>query len=571
MVNKMTPWSAVLLAGGMCVMVPAPVMAAAAAPLSDAHDVLFITLDDFRPELPVYGREWLHTPGLTSIADRGTTFLRAYVQAPQCCPTRNSFLTGRRPDNTRVFTNGELTKSGVPTNMTSVYFRDALLKQITIPEAFKQAGYYVTGGGKVFHPGNGMAPGDAGESLISYTDPYFFCLMGWNAQWTSGPTPLPPNRTGCVMSTACRTCLAEEGTLINATFGKSYHVSHCPDDCFVDSAVAEDVARRIRAHSAKESESDGPRQPMFTSLGMRNPHLPWFVPQKYFDFVDAHIPASDREAKQWTPPTGALASGDPYDNFEFWLMTDLDPIQQNVSGFPEVPTSMHFTLRKAYWAALMFTDTQIVKVLQALEDTGTLDSTIIVVVGDHGYGLSELGAWGKYTLLEQGTRAPMLIAVPGLPQGQTVSIPVEFVDVAPTLFAVAGLSTMPDLDGKSLFGLLQDNSTAVDHEDWVALSQYPAVHRVRESDPFVMGASMRTLAIRFTAWCTYDYVQFVPDFDRCRAFELYNYTGICANCVDDFDLINLAAEPANAELVQQLLLRLRRAWSPSLQPNSSTA
>jgi hypothetical protein len=114
----------------------------------------------------------------------------------------------------------------------------------------------------------------------------------------------------------------------------------------------------------------------------------------------------------------------------------------------------------------------------------------------------------------------MLIAVPGLPQGQTVAIPVEFVDLAPTLFAVAGLSTMPDLDGKSLLGLLQDNSTAGDHEDWVALSQYPAVHRVRESDPFVMGASMRTLAIRFTAWCTYDYVQFVPDFDRCRAFEV---------------------------------------------------
>lgn len=85
------------------------------------------------------------------------------VQAPQCCPTRNSFLTGRRPDSTRVFTNGELTSMPVPRNMTSTYFREALPNQVTIPGAFKRAGYYVTGGGKVGTP----------SPFLSFSQPFF--------------------------------------------------------------------------------------------------------------------------------------------------------------------------------------------------------------------------------------------------------------------------------------------------------------------------------------------------------------------------------------------------------------
>jgi len=152
-----------------------------------------------------------------------------------------------------------------------------------------------------------MSPGDAGESLLSYSDPYYFCLMGWNAKWTRGPVPLPPNRTGCVMSAACESCLAAEGTLINASFGKSYHISSCPEDCFPDGVVADEVARRITAHFASQSvDVAGPAQPLFATLGMRNPHLPWYAPKAYVKSTHFFCGKHGRECERCSLPLVSL-------------------------------------------------------------------------------------------------------------------------------------------------------------------------------------------------------------------------------------------------------------------------
>lgn len=169
----------------------------------------------------------------------------------------------------------------------------------------------------------------------------------------------------------------------------------------------------------------------------------------------------------------------------------------SLQGFPEVPTAYHSHLRLGYWSAIAFTDRQIGLVVDALKDTGEYDQTVFAVVGDHGYGLGELGSWGKYTLLEQGTRAYMTIAVPGQKNpGSVCTDLVEFVDLFPTLAEAAGLPPPPNVDGVSLLPLLMATEHSKGSLAYVkkerVFSQYPAVHRVVNSSAVVMGAAMRT-------------------------------------------------------------------------------
>ena len=184
----------------------------------------------------------------------------------------------------------------------------------------------------------------------------------------------------------------------------------------------------------------------------------------------------------------------------------------------------HYELRRGYWSALAFTDAQIGRVLSALETSGHKNSTIVAVVGDHGYGLGELGSWGKYTLLEQGTRAPMIISKPGQQApGHTSAALVEFVDLMSTLADLAGLPPPPGVDGISLAKLL-DNPTAGVGKGR-AFSQYPSVHRVADNDALVMGTAIRVDRYRYVAWCRYNFTLWRPDFDACVGHELYAYEG----------------------------------------------
>eukprot|EP00041_Stephanoeca_diplocostata_P023910 m.596601 g.596601 ORF g.596601 m.596601 type:complete len:594 (+) comp22413_c0_seq2:194-1975(+) len=557
-----------------------------------SRNVVLIMLDDMRPETPGFNRSWVPAPVLDSIAARGTRFARAYVQAPQCCPTRNSLLTGLRPDRTRVFTNGDLSSPDLvpaaPKNATGLYFRTAMpngTATYTLASYFKSHGYFTWGAGKTFHPGTGLSDADAGEASYSFSEKYYFCLMDWSARWMA-----PTNATmrkfnmsqGCKMSPECEACLIKAGTMTpspSQRFGNSTAYADCPDACYVDNNVAAFVAKRIRTRASQKkkaqpdvessSSSDAigvsPSAPWLLMLGMRNPHLPWFTPFSDMEAVRARIPPSEQISPHTSPPQDALLSGDPYDNFEFWLMQDLLPIRTNTSGFPEVPTSYHSHLRLGYWSAIAYTDRQIGLVVDALIDTGEYDQTVFAVVGDHGYGLGELGSWGKYTLLEQGTRAYMTIAVPGQNNpGSVCTDLVEFVDLFPTLAEAAGLPPPPNVDGVSLLPLImaEDNSPLSSGQTYSkkdrVFSQYPAVHRVVNSSAIVMGAAMRTHLYRLVAWCFYDFGAFTPNFDNCTGFEVYGYKGIDANDVNNFDLTNLAS--TNATLVATLLSEMKTYW-----------
>eukprot|EP00039_Didymoeca_costata_P005573 m.82609 g.82609 ORF g.82609 m.82609 type:complete len:561 (+) comp12878_c0_seq1:167-1849(+) len=537
-------------------------------------NVLLIVLDDLRPELPGFNRTWLQTPNINSIAAQGTRFSRAYIQAPQCCPTRNSFLTGMRPDYTRVFTNGDL--KGAPANATITYFRQAMPNGadiITLPQFFKKNNYYVTGAGKVFHPGEGIEDADAGEAAISYSDPYYFCLMGWNGAWvapTNATKEKYPFAEGCVMSAECASCLEKAGTLnASAQFGNATSESDCDDDCYNDGNVATEIIRRMNkmneAHKSCATQANplycnnGIAKPFFISYGNRNPHLPWFAPRKYFDAVRNATPTNERVAYHTSPPKNALLRGDPYDNFEFWLMNDLKPIKQMVDGFPEVPPYYHNKLRTGYWASLGYTDAQIGRVLDTLKSIGHAEDTIIALVGDHGYGLGELGNWGKYTLMEQGTRAALMISVPGQPNPGSVSNSLsEFVDIYPTLVDAALSLKAPDtVQGVSLLPNIM-NSSAPGRPR--AFSQYPAVHRVVDNNASIFGAAMRTEDYRYVCWSLYDFTRFRPTLTDCVGEELYSYENLQPDDVNHFDLVNLAEEDNYKNVKEQMLKELQEYW-----------
>ena len=263
-------------------------------------------------------------------------------------------------------------------------------------------------GGKTFHPGTGLA-GDAGENVLSWSEDYYYCLMGWTAKWTSPRCPKPgngsscggavppaqnwskPSVRGCKMTASCAACLQAAGTLVDTQFGNAWSkAAECEDSCFADGDVANELVRQLRAKA-----TSGDTTPWFLAMGNRNPHLPWYAPSKYFDQVDAAAPSSVHIATHPHQPTHALASGDPYDIFEFKLMNDLRDVIYNNSGFPEVPTELHYGLRRGYWAAIAHSDAQVGKVLDAVREIGAEDNTIVAVTGDHGYGLGELGSWGK--------------------------------------------------------------------------------------------------------------------------------------------------------------------------------
>jgi iduronate 2-sulfatase len=234
-----------------------------------------------------------------------------------------------------------------------------------------------------------------------------------------------------------------------------------------------------------------------------------------------------------------------------------------------------------------------------LDAIGEADNTIIAVVGDHGYGLGELGSWGKYTLLEQGTRALMMIAVPTVPGRAAVKQQhapglVEFVDLFPTLADAAGLLLPAGVDGVSLMPIITGQTQTVKQR---AFSQYPAIHRPVGNNATIMGAAMRTSARgtgtamsasagtasaplpplpasalvvpapdniaggwRIVAWCAYDFTHFRPIFDDCVGYELYSYAGVGPDDVEAFDLVNLAEDPAHAAVKASLLSEMEEHW-----------
>jgi len=496
-------------------------------------NVLFIAIDDLRPEHGVFGGQAV-TPRVDAFARTAVTFNRNHVQIGVCSPSRTSLLTGLYPDTTHI------------TDLWH-YFRTYGANVTTLPQSFKDAGYYVAGGGKIFHPGHasggdsGLYPDGGCPGCQGYNDP-----PSWTEYF------LPP---------------AAQQWPWNASYNTSWlALDGVPDDQHPDGQIAAWAVGALRKHAATN-----PGQPFFIAPGFMKPHLPFIFPSRFLDLYANYTelapdadPAADEALLSWT----AWGEINQYNDIAA-LIQRLNLTEKLKTPGNYMPVDKAVELRRAYFAATSFNDEVIGQVLDALEETGFAANTTVVIWGDHGWQLGDHGDFTKHTNYESVTRAPLLVRSPAYPAsaGQMVtSAFTEHIDVFPTLLELTGVSFpgAAGLQGESLVPLLANPALpSLPKRGPAAYSQYP-----RHTTPcngkdcsfaHAMGYTVRTDQWRYTEWVDYDNNTYVPNFNphtsSVREVELYWHGGDAGYNWTSYENAqngNVASQPQYADVVAQL-------------------
>ena len=441
-------------------------------------NVLFLISDDLRPELGCYGNDVIKTPNIDRLAARGMVFERAYCQQAVCSPSRTSVMTGARPDTTKVWD-------------LKTHFRKAMPDVVTLPQCFRQNGYTTRGYGKVYHSKLDDRP-----------------------SWSDGKT-----HAALPVQSSFRFAKFEQDDDIPLTKtdrSAAFRRTNDGPNEGGDARVANNAIAALR-----ELNAEG--KPFFLAVGFRKPHLPFTVPKHYWDMYDEKtIPLAPNRFLPKNAPAFSLVEKN-----EMW----------KYSGVPDVadlPIDYARKLKHGYYASVSYMDAQLGRVLDELDRLKLAENTIIVLWGDHGWKLGEHNRWCKHSNVEDDTRAPLIISVPGTKQaGAKTRALTEFVDIYPTLVELAGLEPPQHLEGKSLVPVL--NNPAAAHKP-IAFSQYHrTVNRRR-----LMGYSMRTDRYRFTRWLDR------KDHSKVIAVELYDHE------IDPQENENVADKPGQRETVARL-------------------
>ncbi len=398
-------------------------------------NILFIAADDLGNVIGSADHPLVRTPHLDRLARTGVHFTRAYNQIPLCNPSRASLLTGLRPDMIGVH---DLER----------HFRSAVPDAITLPQAFRRAGWWAGRVGKIFHYDVPAQIGTAGLD-----DP-----PSWDA------TINPKGRD-----------IADERLIANPTPGKpisaalSWLAADGDDTEQTDGMIATEAIRLMGEQRDR---------PFFLGVGFFRPHTPFVAPRKYFDLYPLEkirLPRAPARDRADIPPI-AFAHNNPTPNYGLDEATCRRALQ-------------------AYYACVSFLDAQVGRVLDALDRLGLAESTLVVFWSDHGYHLGEHGgAWQKRTLFEESARTPLLIRAPrATGNGRACERIVEFIDIFPTLAELAAIPVPPKLAGRSLAPLLADPRRA-----WEGAA-FTQILRPGEGSP-VMGRSVRTARWRYTEW-----------------------------------------------------------------------
>ena len=383
-------------------------------------NVLFLAVDDLRPELGAYGARHAHSPHLDALARSSTLFTRAYCQSALCNPSRASMLTGLRPDKLKVWD-------------LQTDFRSTMPEAVTIPQRFRQAGYHTVGVGKIFHN-------------------VFPDAASWSEEMRIPGYPFDPDavyrsaQEVGALDARKRQIMGEgrQQQFIDR-YGEWYLKSGAteapdvPDNAYFDGAQTDAAIAKL---------SDVRDRPFFFGVGYYRPHLPFNAPKRYWDLYDrARIPlATHPRRAQGAPPMAGNVNRElrGYRDFAGAPRPDQGPVTEAEARL----------LRHGYLASVSYVDAQIGRLLQALDNTGLAANTIVVLWGDHGWKLGEHNSWGKMTNYEVDTRIPLMIRAPGIRPGVSRGL-VESVDLFPTLCELADVSPPAGLQGVTLTPLLR--------------------------------------------------------------------------------------------------------------------
>jgi iduronate 2-sulfatase len=359
-------------------------------------NILFIAADDLNTALGCYGHPVVKSPNIDRLAGRGVRFDRAYCQFPLCGPTRASLLTGLRPDTTRVLGN-------------NVDFRDHIPKAVTLPQLFKNNGWFAAREGKMYHMN---VPNEVGT-------PRFQDEPSWNHSVS------PPGLENKTPGEGRK--LSPPGT----NFGMQW-ISAANAAGQADSAAADHALELLEQHKSA---------PFFLAVGFVRPHLPFVAPSRFYDqYPLASMPVPQNPPGDLDDIPAASKAVRPH----LWNNMQMDE------------TRIREALR-GYYASTSFMDDQCGRVLAGLEKMGLAGNTIVVFWGDHGWHLGEHTRWQKMSLMEESARVPLIVAAPGRKgNGKPSKALVEFVDVYPTLAGLCGLAPPSNIEGQSLAPLLDN-------------------------------------------------------------------------------------------------------------------
>ena len=504
-------------------------------------NVLFIAVDDLKTVLGCYGDKIIKTPNIDRLAKMGTVFLNNYCQQAVCGPTRASLLTGMRPDVTKI--------RDLHTKM-----RDMNPDIVTLPEYFISQGYTTSGIGKIFHP----SCVDKKFDPQSWSIPF---LVAKESDYSNG---FPVQKH--YQSPELKALTTKEEVVSTVENGKgkkkgekkgeknskkeaddeegargpAFECLDLPDDAYDDGVSAKLAVKQIEMLNAA-------KKPFFMAVGFRKPHLPFVSPKKYWDLYKREdMPVA--EFQEHAANSKIFSYQYPGELTNYSGVKEFAKFDKNEANKFGLAIEKQKELVHAYYAAVSYTDAQIGILLNTLEKLGTLNNTIIVLWGDHGWHLGDHDMWGKHTNYEQATKAPLIIAAPGLKAGQTKSM-TEFVDVFPTLCELSGGEVPAYLDGKSLVPVMKNNKASVKE---YAMSQYPRkmdkadINKVEDGKGKLMGYSMRTEQYRYTVWLKNFTSDQVYSADKVYTKELYDYVK------DPLEKVNVSDDTKYAAIVADL-------------------
>ena len=367
-------------------------------------NILFIVADDLRATIGCYGNPAAKTPHLDRLAARGVRFDRAYAQYPVCNPSRTSFMTGLRCEQTGVIGNQTM-------------FRTKLPDIITWSQMLRQNGWHAASYGKIYHVG------EASDEI--------------RAEWMDAGKSWDEAKMFRATDTGRRIL---EGR--NLTGGKlkwcEWGMTAGTDD---DQPDGQTAVHSIAAIEKLTAEG----RPWIVAAGFHRPHDPFLVPKKYFDLYPAgslklhHDPADISPLEKHSLSGGAFAEA-------FNAFTDRERME----------------FLRAYYAGVSFTDAQVGRLLDALDRLKLWERTLVIFISDHGYHHNERNWWNKNTLFDRSCRVPMIVAAPGVKGGQARSAIVELVDLYPTIADYAGTETPHQLAGQSLRPVIENAAATTD-------------------------------------------------------------------------------------------------------------
>jgi arylsulfatase A-like enzyme len=390
------------------------------ATAADKPNILFIAIDDLNDWVePLSGHPNTKTPNMTRLAERGTTFLNAHCQSPLCNPSRTSLLSGLRPTTTGVYA-------------LQPWFRimPEYSEHVTLPQYLKKNGYRTLSAGKIYHGGNGRAKKDNE-----------FDELGPAA---SGK-PFPPKK---LVNTPQPHKLVDWGTFPHDDKDKG------------DTIVADWAVEKLKSDQL-------PDEPFFLSVGFFLPHVPCYATQKWFDMH----PENSTEL----PP---ILDGDRDDTPRYSWYIHWKLPEPRLKFLEESGEKLNIT--RSYLACISYVDHQVGRVLDALDESGVADNTIIVLWSDHGFHLGEKQITGKNTLWDRGTRVPLIFAGPGISENAKTKRPAELLDIYPTLLELTGLPANEKNEGISLVPQLKDAEAEREHP--AITSHGPGNHGVRSEN-----------------------------------------------------------------------------------------